>query len=1060
MVTDIIAQRSGYSSGSEMVQEILNAPTVEERVKSIIDGTMEQYADIRNTPLFKQAAEEAVHSAGSVELMALEREVFKASLVDEKNKARKAVLKAMQKADEKLLKEWLNAKESRMVEVAAEKAVKKERRSKKRLRPERSRWDAEEERMLKRWLAAPDEATRKKIEEEFRSHEEVSAKKAITVARFEYEFVRDLSHQRIASMPVSQAIDARTHLAAERKAAVSVAKALESRDYEAAAKYKRQQAISHALASEAMKARRDVDRWFNYLREAQTAKRETFKTDEHFAQVAELLRRFGFERHDGKMVARSETLTGWITRMNEVTNTVDIADWITESSDDVEWRKLPVEKLRDVKNAIANIRRVAMMENKAYIIFDKMDIDEIAKQLSIQQSLTQSNNKSAKLTTHLTAIEKLLKQKDVAREMLINVETMLRALDGFKAFGPWWRAFYEHINNAQNKQIAMISEAAQKYSDIFSVYTKEELKRMNEQLVYIPELKESLTKNEIIAMALNWGNKDNRFRLCAGRKGWSEPMVQSVLDQYLNKRDWDTVQNVWDMIESYWSSIAELYRDLVGFAPVKVEAETVYTQYGNYRGGYYPLKGDPRHVLRSLREVEEGIALNEGNIATWKASTRNGHAKGRVQGARYPVTLDINLIQRHITDVVHDLCFRKVVIDLNRLLNNDMLKNSLADAYGINTVTYLDRWLKGIAGQNPEQSRDMLDHIAASVRKRTTVVALGMRIGSMFEQLTGFLPAVVVDDKFGIKEVTHGIISFYGKALNGFDNVKESAEFVMNKSKYMQHRISTLDRDISSAAHRAFSKDDAMMRFSMHGIGFFDKMVTVPVWLEAYRVGLKEYENNDQKAIDYADLIVRRSQGSGLTKDLPEIMRKGEFKKLITIFYSYMSQQLNNIYEISERKRMGIDDWGDTLGKILAMWLVPVTLGQFLKGRFNFGDDGEPGENWKTLLKSLLSYPFSMVPVVRDVADFLLDIALNTGFARFRPSPIVVSVDDIGRLLAVAQSEEASGQDVVEAGAKVAAFVGPYPDQFNALLFNMVDIVNGMQPKTEDILRRRPKRNR
>ena len=48
----------------------------------------------------------------------------------------------------------------------------------------------------------------------------------------------------------------------------------------------------------------------------------------------------------------------------------------------------------------------------------------------------------------------------------------------------------------------------------------------------------------------------------------------------------------------------------------------------------------------------------------------------------------------------------------------------------------------------------------------------------------------------------------------------------------------------------------------------------------------------------------------------------------------------------------------------------------------------------------------------------------------------------------------------VEKMSKAASYGFGYPDQFNQWFFNMYDYTNGMEPKLQDIYRRRPKKER
>jgi hypothetical protein len=274
----------------------------------------------------------------------------------------------------------------------------------------------------------------------------------------------------------------------------------------------------------------------------------------------------------------------------------------------------------------------------------------------------------------------------------------------------------------------------------------------------------------------------------------------------------------------------------------------------------------------------------------------------------------------------------------------------------------------------------------------------------------------------------------------------------------MRDRINTLDRDISDTAREVFGKKNKMSEFAMSGISFFDRLVTVPTWQQAYRVGIELYKGEEAKAVDYADLIVRRSQGSGMLKDLPAIMRGTEFQKLLTMFYSYMSNQLNLVYEQTAQVQSA-KDVPRYIGMMMALWILPVTFSEFLAARAPIGDEPDD-EKTKFWLSKLLQYPFALFPVVRDIGNITLDAALGVKGFGYRPTPATAAIEAGERLVRTLSKEDSTIQETLESVTKFGSYVVPYPDQFNAWLWNSVDMLNGMEPNLEDVIRRRPKRER
>lgn len=881
---------------------------------------------------------------------------------------------------------------------------------------------------------------------------------SVESAKFTVKFAREKAREILQRQPVKSLRSFMPYITAEREAAIQAARAVARGDLAKAVSYKERQMLNHALAMEAKALKEGIERDVRFLEKQVTAKPETFKSEEHYAQAQGLLARFGFVE---KEVERKETLAQWAARMEEKTTSVDLPDWILNEALKRDYRELTISELKDLRNAVSNIKQVANFEDRFYIIDQKVTIEELANQL--REDTKEEGGKRPPVTQHQNWRDKLIANKEAIKFSLINPETMLRKMDGYEYAGSWWSTFMRPVNKAADAKIARIQKEITKMKDIFSVYSAKELAEMDDRLIFVRELGASLKKSEIMAMALNWGNETNRQRLLEGRN-WDFAQVNQALEKYLDKRDWETIQKVWDHIDSFWPEIADLYRDLTGFAPDKVKAAEVQNAHGVFRGGYYPLKRDPR-TIKGMEQMKVDASLVD-EPATWKAATKNGHTKERVKGAVYPVSLDLGVYHRHVHEVIHDLTHRKLIIDLNRLMGNETVTATMFDALGVEAVSAIQDWVKAIAGQTPQSPVRILDKFAGWARRRTVLVALGARLSSMFQQIAGFTTTVAVDKDYGWGNLFHGIFSFYGKMLTNPGAYGEAHAFVTSKSQFMAERAATLDRDLSSAARRMFSKDKNLEKFAMYGIGMFDRFVTLPTWMEAYKVGLEKFEADETRAVEYADFIVRRSQGSGIVKDLPAIMRGTETQKLFTVFYSYMNNQLNLFYEsLDQAQRKGLAAGAPfLLGRLFALWMMQVTLSEVLTFRAPVGDDEPDEEKAKFWMKKFMAYPFAMFPVAREASDVFLDSILGIKGQGYRPSPATGVVDAASRLLK-AGSKAATGdgdaQDVAEAATKFGAYAVGYPDQFNAWTWNLIDYMGGeMSPRPGDILRRRPRKER
>ncbi len=879
-------------------------------------------------------------------------------------------------------------------------------------------------------------------------------------ARAEYraamwETAKKIARDTINAKPVETAGRYHAYYTEEINSAKRAVKAEAEGKWQEAGAARLEQLHSHALVAESMRARTDIERWHRSIEKQRMSDPMSWKDQDHFFQAAALLNRFGFERRDYEPSKRTESLQAWAARMEDKTNTVELADWLQDESISKNWKKLTPPELKDVRNALKNIKHVSNFEDKAYVVFDKADLGDVEKSLVSEQQANANNGKGAPLSLHQDWRDKIVAQKDAAMFQLIAPETWLRKLDGYKNFGSWWRAFYEQYARGADEKAKMLVEHAEEYSRIWDAYTPKEKEAMGKK-VFVPELNDSLMKSEIMTMALNYGSESNKERLLEGRN-WTDAQVKNILDREMTKRDWDTVQATWKQVNSLWPKIAELYRELTGFTPDKIEAKKFMTPHGEYEGGYFPLRSDPRVEVRGAMDQDVTASLSDSPPA-WRASTKNGFSKGRVEGAQYKVSLDINGIQRHMTDVIHDLTMRKWVMDANRLLARKGVQNSVADAIGMDGYRMLNDWVKAVAGTNDVQSREFLGDFFHSLRRRTIIANLGLRISSAILQVDDLSAYGRVDpDNFGVINAATSVTGFYGEVVRSPAKFNEGVDFVYERSKYMKYeRGENIDRDIKDAARREWGHDDTMGKVSMSMVSTIDKLLSIPVWKEAYKKGLDMHDGNEQKAVDFADNIIRRAQASGRIGELPAIMRGSEKQKALTMFYSFVNKRLNLWYEAIDRTKTAAD-LPRLAGTAMALWIVPTMFSSFVH-------NGVPNtkEKKKKYMKDLLVYPTSLFPVIRDVADMSMDKIMGLKSFGYSPTPMTRSVDMLGNMLGtLAKGKKAKTQDKAESVAKVAAYAAPYPDAANNVIFNMADMLtHGMTPRFNDLMQRRRRRER
>ena len=164
----------------------------------------------------------------------------------------------------------------------------------------------------------------------------------------------------------------------------------------------------------------------------------------------------------------------------------------------------------------------------------------------------------------------------------------------------------------------------------------------------------SLNKEERLGIALNLGNEGNMQRLLDG-EGWTKQQLDPVLDT-LTKEDWDFVQNIWDYFESFRPAIAAKERRVYGREPEWVEPTPIQTKYGQYPGGYYPIKYDTRSSGASQQFQEAENAKQMMQNAFTASTTRRSFTKSRAREVvGRPLLYSFQGIYQGTEEIIHDL---------------------------------------------------------------------------------------------------------------------------------------------------------------------------------------------------------------------------------------------------------------------------------------------------------------------------------------------------------------------------------------------------------------------
>lgn len=656
--------------------------------------------------------------------------------------------------------------------------------------------------------------------------------------------------------------------------------------------------------------------------------------------------------------------------------------------------------------------------------------------------------------TGLEAVAGLINKGNLS---LLKVETFLRRL-GPNAV----KYIYDPINRAtqefnERKEVSMRRLA----KDVSSVYGKRELFNIRNKHMYdVGELR-NLTKEQVIALALNWGTERNRQRAMETAKV-TEVEMEKAFQEILTDKDWEFIIRTWDHINSFFTERSKVQEELYG-NPLKKEEGITFTIGGRtIIGQYYPIVYNPEvNASISDKEVEDiakTMVSSNAILGTGMSAT-----KSRLDVVKdKSLLLDFDVIPNTITESINHITMRKAVTDVNRLVANREFQNYIVEKFGMNSYQFLRTWVRD-NWKDEAAKLGAFGKVITALKRNTSMAIMAGRV-SVAIQNTLNIPVAVYRIGAGnvLRAVNHAGVGFYGHGTETYNNTRD---FVLEQSIFMRERIQTLDKDlkkgltIQGKGLRINDKNiggykfekGAEIRDEINNMGFrllteTDFALSIPVWKFAYDQKVAELQSKEglstewinQQAIEAGDKAVRDIFGSGDTKDAAAIQRaRDPLTQLFVPFYSYA----NTLYNIIAEGWYAGKDKGDWTQFARMLWwtVVSQAIGMVIYKSMTNGDDDDPESIAKSFAEEFVQQGTMGIPLVRDIATMGMKFIL--GERPYNKGNTVMGLSIFEKLWDTGQAISSDNKDFVDVGRslsqvsnRVTGFSDTVTDAFWTLL--------------------------
>ena len=628
-------------------------------------------------------------------------------------------------------------------------------------------------------------------------------------------------------------------------------------------------------------------------------------------------------------------------------------------------------------------------------------------------------------------------------ESLQQTKTILRRLDGGKG-GPAEMYIYDTINRARQHFNERLESETMRLAKNVALYSRKELYKIRNERGYQVGDARNLTKEQVMALALNWGTERNRQRAIETVKA-NEVEIERLFQDVLDDRDWEFIIREWEQINSFYPERSAVQERMTGNPLKKEEGITFRIGGRTIEGQYYPIMYDPKTSGKSSNHEMEDIAQSfmSSNATFGYGMSATKSRLDKVKDKQLLLSLDV--IPRAITESINHIAMREAVTDVNTLINRKEFADYVTNKLGASEYQYLRQWVRD--QWTTEVSRlTEFDNMMQTIKRNISSAVMAGKVSVAIQNVANIPVAM---EQLGAARVMRALyragVGVYGR---GSGRYNETYGFVLGKSVMLRERAQTLDKDMRRGLEiggKGFTIDgksvggytmeqlgearDAINSWGYSLLSETDLMLSVPIWKDVYDVEYSKLvqkegislEWADQRAIELADKAIIDIFGSGDIKDQAGIQRnKGTIANFATTFYTYAgtlwNMQLDGFYAFKDR-----GDFKKFARVIFYDLFMQAVIMVIYNNLFGSDDDDDPTKVAKSLTKEFVNQSVMGVPFVREGITQVMNRMLGEKVYNRGTSPLSYAViDKIDDIFTAVNSSKKDWTDVGRAGLQFA----------------------------------------
>jgi hypothetical protein len=576
----------------------------------------------------------------------------------------------------------------------------------------------------------------------------------------------------------------------------------------------------------------------------------------------------------------------------------------------------------------------------------------------------------------------IMKYIRLAASELIKIEPLVRIMDGLSddnfLKGVWHSAIYQPIEKAYENQLIMQKAYADKIMAAFEHIPKEQREGLRKTLVSgtgdalskiipVPDWWRTkhynigglvLTREEMLSIALNSGTPGGVKAMNNGN-GFSNDVIAEVWET-LTAEEVKFIKAVWDGIEPLFDPLADVVLRTEGRVLKKEDGMLISTRkHGVIQGKYYPEvfdRDDPSNQRYNMPDNVDAYPPPPYMTDRINPSLESSASLRRTGAAKGALLLNLGVIDKHISDAIHDITHRESITEINNIISNAHVRKAVRDTMGDEYNLALKKWLWWQA--RPRYSTDgFIDKAAEVIRRNVSTATMGFKMSVALMQLTGgFQSAELV----GAGNFLRGLMqSLFDPEMRKW--VKTNSAVLRDRHSAVPSELVIADavRDISFSGFK--NPKQKFTEWAFTPIRIMDGFIADATYIAGYNKAISEGKSQDEASI-YADYAVRATQPLSAPKDAAAIQHGSTLSRLLTMYYTFFNGLHN---------RLVLRGYQTYLGKIKLQEMVVTAaftcalpaVADYLISHRELPQDED--DYWE-MAGGMISYSVSGIPFIRD----------------------------------------------------------------------------------------------